>query len=230
MEVQIDTELRRAIEAVVLAAIEPVEPNLLAQLTERPVTEIEAACEALAAEYEAEGRGFALVRVAGGYRYQTHPEMAPYVERFVLEGQHARMSPAALETLAIIAYKQPISRAQVSAIRGVNVDAVVRTLAQRGYVAEVGTDPGPGNATLYGTTTLFLERLGLDSLRDLAPLSTFVPDADVVEALERGLRVEADAVVATETEADGEAEGAVEADAEPAVEAAADQPAENPAE
>lgn len=198
METEVDLELRRAIEAVVLAATEPVEPNLLAQLTERPVAEIEAACAALAAEYEREGRGFVLGRVAGGYRFQTHPDLAPYVERFVLEGQHSRLSPAALETLAIVAYKQPISRAQVSAIRGVNVDAVVRTLAQRGYIAEVGTDPGPGNAILYGTTSMFLERLGMDSLRDLPPLADFVPDAEVVDALERGLRVQPEPLVAAD--------------------------------
>ena len=105
-----------------------------------------------------------LARVAGGYRFQTHPDLAPYVERFVLEGQHSRLSAPALETLAIVAYKQPISRGQISAIRGVNVEATMTTLLQRGYVQEVGRDPGPGQAVLYGTTTSFLERLGLHSL------------------------------------------------------------------
>jgi segregation and condensation protein B len=109
------------------------------------------------------------------------------VERFVLDGQPARLSPAALETLAIVAYKQPVSRAQMAQIRGVNVDAVVRTLCQRGYVEEVGRDPGPGQAILYGTSRLFLERLGVDSLADLPPLADFVPGPEVVEALERGL-------------------------------------------
>jgi segregation and condensation protein B len=148
-----------------------------------------------------------LVRVAGGYRYQTHPDEVAYVERFVLEGQHARLSPAALETLAIVAYKQPVSRAQVSAIRGVDADGVLRTLVARGYVAEIGHDPGPGRATLYGTTPAFLERLGLDSLRDLPALADFVPAAEVVEALERGLRVERDASsaeVVADTPVDGE--------------------------
>lgn len=188
------TEARRAVEAVVMAAIEPVEPQVLAQLVEIPVTEVEALCTELAEEYEREGRGFALVRVAGGYRFQTHPEMAAYVERFVLEGQTARLSAPALETLAIVAYKQPVSRAQLAAIRGVSVESTLSTLEQRGYVHEVGHDPGPGQAILYGTTPLFLERLGLDSLRDLPPLAEFVPDPSVVEALERGL------LLRTETE------------------------------
>lgn len=180
----------RAIEALVMVAEEPVEPRLLGQLIELPTTRIEELCTALAEAYEAEGRGFQLVRVAGGYRFQSHPDLSPYVERYVLEGQSARMSAAALETLAIVAYKQPLSRAQVSAIRGVNVDGVMRTLQQRGYVEEVGRDSGPGQAVLYGTTRAFLERLGIDDLGDLPPLAGFVPDADVVEALEQGLRVD----------------------------------------
>ncbi|HZP28265.1 MAG TPA: SMC-Scp complex subunit ScpB, partial [Acidimicrobiia bacterium] len=141
-----------------------------------------------------------LARVAGGYRFQTHPDLAPYVEHFVLEGQHVRLSGAALETLAIIAYKQPISRGQISAIRGVNVESTLSTLIQRGYVEESGRDPGPGLAVLYGTTTLFLERLGLDSLRDLPPLGDFVPDASVVEALERGLRLSDDPTLSGEAD------------------------------
>jgi segregation and condensation protein B len=128
--------------------------------------------------------------VAGGYRFQSHAEMAPYVERFVLEGQSARLSSAALETLAIVAYKQPLSRAQVAAIRGVNVDGVMRTLQQRGYIEEVGRDPGPGQATLFGTSREFLERLGLDRLEDLPPIADLFPSAEVMEALEQGLRAE----------------------------------------
>lgn len=193
------TETRRAVEAVVMAAIEPVEPQVLAQLTEIPVSEVETLCTELAEEYERDGRGFALVRVAGGYRFQTHPDMAPYVERFVLEGQTARLSAPALETLAIVAYKQPVSRAQLAAIRGVSVESTLSTLEQRGYVQEVGHDPGPGQAILYGTTPLFLERLGLDSLRDLPPLKDFVPEPEVVEALERGLLLRTE--VDPETEA-----------------------------
>ena len=184
------TEESRAIEAVLMVAEDPVEPGLLAQLLEVSVERVEQMCAALAESYANEDRGFSLVRVAGGYRYQSHPDMAPYVERFVLEGQTARMSAAALETLAIVAYKQPVSRAQIAAIRGVNVDGVMRTLQQRGYVEEVARDPGPGQAVLYGTTKSFLEKLGLDSLDDLPPLGDFVPGPDVVEALEHGLRPE----------------------------------------
>jgi len=185
-----DPDARRAIEAVLTAATEPVEPRLLAELLELPVARVEELCDALRDAYVEERRGFVLARVAGGYRFQTDPELAAYVERYVLDGRHARLSPPALETLAIVAYKQPVSRGQVSAIRGVNVEATMTTLLQRGYVEEVGRDPGPGQAVLYGTTVTFLERLGLDSLSDLPPLGDFVPDASVVEALERGLRVE----------------------------------------
>lgn len=183
-----DPDARRAVEALLLVADRPVETTLLAQLLEVPAAEVDATCAELAAEYAAEGRGFVLVRVAGGYRYQTHPDVAPYVERFVLEGQTARLSSAALETLAIVAYKQPISRAQIAAIRGVNVDSVLKTLEHRGYVGPLGRDDGAGQAVLFGTTPLFLERLGLDSLDGLPPLAAFVPGAEVVEALEVTLR------------------------------------------
>jgi segregation and condensation protein B len=186
---EVSSEARRAIEAVVMASPEPVAPDMLAQLVEISTTAVEAICADLAAEYERDGRGFVLARVAGGYRFQTHPDLAPYVERFVLEGQHARLSPAALETLAIIAYKQPLGRAQLSAIRGVNVDATLRTLVQRGYVEEVDHESTPGNPARFGTTSRFLERLGIDSLADLPALADFVPEASVVDALERGLRV-----------------------------------------
>jgi segregation and condensation protein B len=181
-------EEARAIEAVLMVAEEPVPTHLLAQLLELAPDRVDGLCTAMAAAYEAEGRGFQLVRVAGGYRFQSHPDQAAYVERFVLDGQSARLSSAALETLAIVAYKQPISRARIAAIRGVNVDGVIRTLAHRGYIVEVGRDPGPGQAILYGTTGLFLEKLALDSLDELPPLGQFVPGADVVEALEEGLR------------------------------------------
>jgi len=173
-----------------MVADRPVEPGLLAQLLEMPATDVEIVCAELAQQYETSERGFILAKVAGGYRFQSHPDLAPYVERFVLDGQSSRLSAAALETLAIIAYKQPISRAQVAAIRGVNVDGVIRTLTQRGYVVEVARDPGPGQAVLFGTTPEFLERLGLDSLDDLPPLAQYVPGSDVVEALEGGLRAD----------------------------------------
>jgi segregation and condensation protein B len=198
-------EARRALEALLMVAEEPVAPQLLAQLLEIAPARVEEICQELAAEYEAEERGFELVRVAGGYRYQSHRDLSAYVERFVLDGQSARMSAAALETLAIVAYKQPLSRAQVSAIRGVNVDGVMRTLQQRGYIAEVARDPGPGQAVLFGTTAEFLQRLGLDSLDDLPSLAEFVPGPDVVEMLEQGLRVDADeAFLADQPEDDGE--------------------------
>jgi segregation and condensation protein B len=181
------SELVRALEAILLVAEEPVESHLLAQLLEVSPSRVEEECAALASSYDDEERGFVLARVAGGYRLQTHPDLAPYVERFVLDGQPARLSGAALETLAVVAYRQPVSRPQVASVRGVNADAVMRTLAHRGYIEEIGRDPGPGQAVLYGTTRLFLEKLGLDSLADLPPLSSFVPAPEMVEAIERSL-------------------------------------------
>lgn len=182
-------ELLRAIEAVVLVAHDPVPAAMLAQLLEVPVTSVEEWCAGLADEYRRRHSGVELVKVAGGYRFQTHPDLTAYVERFLLDDQRARLSPAALETLAVVAYKQPISRAQIASIRGVDPDAVLRTLHGRGYIDQVGRDEGPGQAMLFGTTSLFLERLGLASLADLPPLAAFVPGADVVEALEAGLRM-----------------------------------------
>lgn len=183
-------EAARAIEAILMVAQEPVETHLLAQLLEVSPATVEELCRGLGEAYEADGRGFVLAKVAGGYRFQSHADLAPYVERFVLEGQTARLSAAALETLAIVAYKQPLSRAQVASIRGVNVDGVMRTLQQRGYIVEVGRDTGPGQATLFGTSQEFLERLGLDSLEDLPPIAELFPNAEVMEALERSLRAD----------------------------------------
>jgi segregation and condensation protein B len=177
-----------ALEAILMVAEEPLPPELLAKLVGTSIDDVVDRCETLAAEYEADGRGFVLARVAG--------------ERFVLDGQSARLSAAAHETLAVVAYKQPVSRNQIASIRGVNVDGVMRTLQQRGYIDEVARDPGPGQAVLYGTTPTFLERLGLDSVDELPPLGEFFPDASVVEALERGLWVAAedDDLVAVEDE------------------------------
>lgn len=186
----VSDEVRRAIEAIVLVATEPVPLEVLAQLLERPHSEIEQVCDELTEEYRARSSGFELALVAGGYRYQTVAEMAPYVERFVLDEQRARLSGAALETLAIVAYKQPISRAQIASIRGVDPDGVLRTLNARGYIGEVGRDDGPGQAVLFGTTPLFCEKLGLSSLDELPPIAEFIPEAAVVEALEAGLRIE----------------------------------------
>jgi len=179
-----------AIEAVLTVATEPVPPGLLAELLELPVERVEELCLELATSYELEGRGFSLARVAGGYRFQSSERFAAYVERFVLEGGPQKLSPAALETLAVVAYKQPISRSQVAAIRGVNVESVMRMLVARGYVQAVGRDDGPGQAVLFGTTPMFLERLGLDSIEDLPPLAAFVPPATTVEMLEKVLRSE----------------------------------------
>ncbi len=185
------SELERAIEAVLMVSDEPLAPDLLAQVLEVPSNRIDELCMELATRYQVDDRGFMLQRVAGGWRFASHPDLAPYVERFVLEGTTARMSAAALETLAIVAYKQPVSRAQASAIRGVNVDGVMRTLQHRGYIEEIGRDPGPGSAVLYGTSRVFLDKLGLDSIEDLPPLGAFVPGPDVMEALEMGLRFDA---------------------------------------
>lgn len=179
----------RALEAILLVAMEPVNVSLLAQLLEQSVATVETLCEKLSGAYEDAGHGFQLCKVAGGYRLQSHPDVSAYVERFILDGQHIRVSSAALETLAIIAYKQPMSRGQIAAIRGVDPDAVMRTLQARGYITEVARDDGPGQAVMFGTTPLFLERLGIHSLDDLPPIADFVPDASVVEALEHGLRV-----------------------------------------
>lgn len=187
---RLDAETVRAVEAIVMVAVEPVPTEQLAQLLEQPVALVEKLCGELAAAYTAAGHGFELVKVAGGWRYQSHADLSPYVERFLLDGQRARMSGAALETLAIVAYKQPLSRSQIASIRGVDPDGVLRTLTARGYVAEVGRDPGPGQAILYGTTAAFLEKLGLASLADLPPIAQFVPGAEVVEALEHGLRID----------------------------------------
>ena len=182
-------EVIKALEGILMVAMEPVSPSMLSQLLEVPQDDIEDLCQRLAMAYADAGHGFQLVKVAGGYRFQSHPDVAAYVERFVLDSQQARISAAALETLAIIAYKQPISRGQIASIRGVDPDAVMRTLQARGYIAEVGRDEGPGQAVMFGTTSLFLERLGLATLADLPSISEFVPDASVVEALERGLRI-----------------------------------------
>ena len=189
---QADEELFRAIEAILMVADEPVTPQLLGELLEVGPARAEALCNRLNERFTEENRGFVVSRVAGGYRFQSHPDLAAYVERFVLDGQAARLSAAAMETLAIVAYKQPISRAQVAAIRGVNVDGVMRTLVQRNYVAEIAVDPGPGQATLFGTTSLFLQNLGLDSIAQLPPLGDLVPGAEVMEALEASLRVDSE--------------------------------------
>ncbi len=183
-----EDELRRGIEAVVMVAIEPVTPGLMAELFEEPAERVESAARALAESYDRDRRGFVLTKIAGGYRFQSHPDQALYVERFANRDVSQRLSTAALETLAIVAYRQPVSRTQISALRGVNVDGVVRLLEQRGYIEPVGRAEGPGQAVLFGTTDLFLERLGLASLRDLPPIEDYLPGPDAVVELEDRLR------------------------------------------
>ena len=167
--------LRASLEAIMLVADEPVSEVVIAQVLERPRAEVAAALRELAASYAADQRGFDLREVAGGWRFYTREECAPVVERFVSDGQEVRLTQAALETLAVVAYRQPVSRARVSAVRGVNCDGVIRTLVLRGLVEETGTDPETG-AILFATTAYFLERLGLPGLDALPELAPFLPD------------------------------------------------------
>ena len=169
-------ERRRALEAILFLADEPMSPTVLAQAVEAGRREVEATLEELAREYEDRGSGIALRRVGGGWRMLTHPTAAPHVEQFVLSSRHTRLTKASLETLAIVAYKQPVTRHQVSGIRGVSSDGVLRSLVERGLLAEVGRDEGPGRAVLYGTTVEFLERLGLASTADLPPVTPLLSD------------------------------------------------------
>jgi segregation and condensation protein B len=168
---------RPGLEAVLFLADEPVEVSLLAELVDATPAEVEQELEELARAHVAAGSGIEVRRAAGGWRLYTSPPAAPVVRRFALLGRTGRLTQAALETLAVIAYKQPITRQAVSDIRGVNADGAVRSLVARGFVNEVGRDPGPGQAVLYGTTTTLLERLGLDSLDELPPLTEYLPEA-----------------------------------------------------
>lgn len=177
-----DLNVESALEAILMIVDEPVSPVLLAQVLETPTEQIVAALEKLSAEYNDAGRGFELREVAGGWRFYTRAEWAPFVEKFVLDGQQARLTQAALETLSVVAYRQPVSRARVSAVRGVNVDAVMKTLVSRGLVEEAGTEHESG-AILYRTTSYFLERLGLRSIEELPALAPFLPDVDVIDDL-----------------------------------------------
>lgn len=171
--------LTAVLEAILLVTDEPVPAVTLAQVVERPTGEVESALAALTEDYRSGGRGFELRQVAGGWRLYTRPDCAPFVERFILDGQQARLTQAALETLAVIAYRQPVTRQRVSAVRGVNVDGVVRTLVARGLITEAGPDEDTG-AARYRTTTLFLERLGLDTLEELPSLAPLLPELDDV--------------------------------------------------
>ena len=172
--------LGRAIEAILMVVDEPVSELTLASVIGVTVEEVEGALELLAASYEE--RGFCLKAINGGWRFYSHPEYSEYVEKFVLDGQQNRLTQAALETLAVIAYRQPISRARVSAIRGVNVEAVMKTLVTRGLVDEFGLEVETG-AILYKTTSYFLERLGLNALSDLPALAPHLPDIDGLDEI-----------------------------------------------
>ena len=170
----------RSIEAILMVVDEPVTEITLASVLQVPVEQIQIAINALLPTYE--GRGFVLKAVNGGWRFYSSPEFSEAVEKFVLDGQQNRLTQAALETLAVIAYRQPISRARVSAIRGVNVEAVMKTLVTRGLVDEYGVENETG-AILYRTTSYFLERLGLNSLTDLPPLAPHLPDIDGLDEI-----------------------------------------------
>jgi segregation and condensation protein B len=172
-----NSELNRSLEAILMVVDEPVSELILAQITETPTEIVGQALVELAAEYEMSGRGFELRQISGGWRFYSHPDLASVVEKFVLDGQQSRLTQAALETLAVIAYRQPVSRARVSAIRGVNVEAVMKTLVARGLVEEAGIEHETG-AILYSTTSFFLEKLGLNSVSDLPALAPFLPDVD----------------------------------------------------
>ncbi|WP_426244795.1 SMC-Scp complex subunit ScpB [Nocardioides sp. LHG3406-4] len=173
-------DLRPSLEAILMVADQALDKVTLASAVGHPVDAVEEALTDLAREYDEQRRGFELRAVAGGWRFYTRDDYAGVVETFVLEGQQARLTQAALETLAVVAYKQPISRARVSAVRGVNVDGVMRTLLTRGLVEEAGQDHETG-ANLYRTTAYFLERIGISSLDELPDLAPYLPDMDDLE-------------------------------------------------
>lgn len=177
-------ELARILEAILFVSEEPIPLTVLAQITEESKDRVSETLSALAAELDQAGRGLILREIAGGWRIYTHPDVAPYVEKFVLSVQQPRLTTAALETLAIVAYKQPVTRQQVASIRGVDSDGVMRTLQMRGLIEEVGQDPGPGQAVLYGTTGRFMERLGLRALEELPAIAHLLPPESVANELE----------------------------------------------
>lgn len=168
------------LEALLLVTDEPVPISILAEVTGSDPLEVAAVLGRLAADYAAHSRGFELRSVSGGWRLYTRADCAPFVERFLLDGQSARLTQAALETLAVIAYRQPVTRGRVSAVRGVNVDGVVRTLSARGLITEAGQD-ADSSGTLFRTTALFLERLGLQSLEELPPLAPLLPSLNELD-------------------------------------------------
>ena len=183
------SDLRRVIEAILFVAESPVSSAELAEVTEHSLTDVESALEDLT-RHLTEGHGVEVRNVAGGWRLYTDPELHPYLERYATTERSRKLSKAAVETLAVIAYRQPVSRGQVTEIRGVDSEHAIRTLERRDLVVEVGRAPGPGQAVLYGTTDLFLEKMGIASLSDLPPLADHVPPAQVMETLEMPMRPE----------------------------------------
>ncbi len=179
--------INAAIEAVLMVIDEPVPTRALASVLEQPEADVAAALADLVQGYAEQQRGFTLREVGGGWRMYSRHEYAPVVERFVLDGQQARLTQASLETLAVIAYRQPVSRGRVAAVRGVNVDGVIRTLLSRGLIEEVGHDED-STAILYGTTSYFLERLGLQGIDDLPALAPYLPEVDVLDEIAEGGR------------------------------------------
>lgn len=175
-----DETLDAALEALLLVVDVPAGEELLASTLEQPVARIRSALQRLSESYASAGRGIDLRRVGDGWRFYTRDTYAPYVERYLLDGQRSKLTRAALETLAVISYRQPVTRSRVAAVRGVNVDGVVRTLLARGLIEEAGTEPETGG-TFYCTTELFLERLGLSSLKDLPPLAPLLPEVDAID-------------------------------------------------
>jgi segregation and condensation protein B len=178
-----DLSLEETLEALLVVAIEPVTAEELADIIEQDVGDVRNVLRALKEEYANYRRGFRLAELASGWVLQSSPDVAQWVTKFANRDVSHRMSSAALETLAIIAYRQPISRTQITALRGVNVDGVSRLLEQRGYIEEKGRADGPGQPILYGTTELFLDRMGLSSLDDLPPIEQFMPPVETAQAL-----------------------------------------------
>ncbi|HYZ09000.1 MAG TPA: SMC-Scp complex subunit ScpB [Pseudonocardiaceae bacterium] len=175
-----DGELEAALEALLLVVDSPVGADALASAVDQPVSRVAEALLRLSGSYTAAGRGIDLRRVGDGWRLYTRDRHAPFVERLLLDGQRAKLTRAALETLAVVAYRQPVTRSRVAAVRGVNVDGVMRTLLARGLVEETGVDPDT-QGLLYCTTELFLERIGLSSLDDLPPLAPLLPEVDAID-------------------------------------------------
>ncbi len=189
-----ENSLEQRLEAMLTVALEPISAEELADVSDTDADSVTTVLRALRDEYEEQRRGFRLAELASGWVMQSAPEVSEAVSRFANRDVSHRLSSAALETLAIIAYRQPISRAQITALRGVNVDGVARLLEQRGYIEEKGRAAGPGQSILYGTTELFLDRLGLASLDDLPPIEQFMEPVDTAIALANELAGTIDAV------------------------------------